>query len=433
MMEAVGVCYPNRAYVRILFLCVPFSIQGDIIKMIFHVSNDVNLDSIIAKIIDEYNDFFRVKITDNMIFIHILDKNSFYRLNNGLSNFAVGLTDNNNVYICSYESIANEYNEKEYIKLLKHEIAHAFLNCYTDLNHFIPKWLCEGLSVYLSNQVENCNISINMFKLFEKNPDIRLYYDGAGIFIKYLIEQYSKDNFLQFLDLLSKIKSQNETNKCCIKIYGKSLRDILKELLKSNEVIINGKNNLINSFKSEVYKRVNECKELLEEFFEYDFSNNKVLIEGYLEELSANNNYSEMQSSLYLFNPRKSYYKLDNYFKYVTTFATKSLIIQYFKNNNLVDSWVVHGIVTYLTGGLTGMDYNEKILNLLDNSASVTIKKIGGGFLIKYIIENYPKRKLLEFFRSLKDVKTKYDIDVKFNEIYKNNLSEVLNDMLKKK
>ena len=79
------------------------------------------------------------------------------------------------------------------------------------------------------------------------------------------------------------------------------------------------------------------------------------------------------------------------------------------------------------------MDYNEKILNLLDNSASVTIKKIGGGFLIKYIIENYPKRKLLEFFRSLKDVKTKYDIDVKFNEIYKNNLSEVLNDMLKKK
>ena len=73
MMEAVGVCYPNRAYVRILFLCVPFSIQEDIIKMIFHVSNDVNLDGIIAKIIDEYNDFFRVKITDNMIFIHILD------------------------------------------------------------------------------------------------------------------------------------------------------------------------------------------------------------------------------------------------------------------------------------------------------------------------------------------------------------------------
>lgn len=390
---------------------------------------DENISKIVNDAVSEYNKFYNITLPEDTLVIHILDKTTFKKFCVAKPDFVVGFVMQGKVYICEHESIKDRYDEIEYKKLLRHEIAHAFLNCYTNLNQFIPKWLHEGLAVYLSGQIANRDKSINMIKLFDKNQDTYLYYNGAGIFIKYIIETYKKNKFIDFLDLISNIKSENEVNKCFIKIYNKTLKAMLKDILKCNECASYKKKFSLNYFKKEIYKNIKSYSIKLKKFFECDISCEKIFIKGYVEDIDPKNNYAKINTNLYMFNPRKSYYKLDSYYKYVSKYLTRFFILKYFSNNN-IPNWLIEGLVCYLNDELKGMNYNEKILHLLDDEATPILKKFGGGFLISHLIKKYSKEKFLMFLISLKNIKSDSVVNTKFKRVYNKNIKDILNEML---
>ena len=68
----------------------------------------------------------------------------------------------------------------------------------------------------------------NVEMLFNKNIPETKSRTLAGLFIKYLIENYKKEKFLKLVNLLKDIKSEDEVNDCFIKVYEKSLKEMVE-------------------------------------------------------------------------------------------------------------------------------------------------------------------------------------------------------------
>lgn len=88
----------------------------------------------------------------------------------------------------------HKYNDEDYYKLIKHELAHLFFKIATG-NKTGPKWLWEGVSILVSGQAEQWG-KPKEFKGFLEGKDV---YKESGYALLLLVNKHGKDKLLEFL------------------------------------------------------------------------------------------------------------------------------------------------------------------------------------------------------------------------------------------
>lgn len=89
---------------------------------------------------------------------------------------------------------SHKYNDADYYKLIKHELAHLFFKITTGKKTG-PKWLWEGVSILASGQAEQWG-KPKEFKGFLDGSDI---YTESGYALLLLVNKYGKDKLLKLL------------------------------------------------------------------------------------------------------------------------------------------------------------------------------------------------------------------------------------------
>lgn len=119
----------------------------------------------------------------------------------------------------SYEKEStHKYSEEKYLRLLKHELSHLFYRSVAGSDK--PRWLNEGVSVYLSGQLEESSKVTTLSKFlnyFEKSGE----YAECGTAVKFLVETYGKEKLVELLKELRASEVKPETfNGIFAKVYG---------------------------------------------------------------------------------------------------------------------------------------------------------------------------------------------------------------------
>lgn len=112
-------------------------------------------------------------------------------------------TTNHRIYMLRLDEVAKLRKKMPYdfLTLLKHEYAHLYWYALVKSN--IPMWMDEGLACYLAGQVlklSDENVILKLENYFDqKNFDT---YAVGYMGVKYLIDKFGKDKFIQFLKKL---------------------------------------------------------------------------------------------------------------------------------------------------------------------------------------------------------------------------------------
>ena len=85
-------------------------------------------------------------------------------------------------------------------------------------------WLSCGFGWYFSRGLKGNTCTKKIEELFDDGKNLGFIKIAGGFFIKYLIENYSKENFLKFLESFREIKNKEQVEESFIKIYGKTLK-----------------------------------------------------------------------------------------------------------------------------------------------------------------------------------------------------------------
>lgn len=387
--------------------------------MIFNtiLNNNKKLEKEINSCFLKYNRFFNLKMKPKDIPVYILkekDMRMFYP-----EKWVVGFSNHNTVFVCDGEDIKDRYNEEAYISIIKHEIAHNFVGSYLGYRCYVPGWLEEGICVFLSGQLKTCYYApvVNVTEFFDERKNQHIRYVFGGYFVKYLLEKYGKEKFLKYLKTFKFKKIMKVDKNNFEKIYKKTKQEVLKDVLKEN---------FPKSLKEEIHNAKIKVKKILEEFFGEELCDIKLTVNKYLEKEL----YIKDGDNLYGFNPTKIFFERKMYISYLSRYICKQFLSKYCENENL-PSWLKEGFGVYCLKELKNNNYNEQILNILDEKTSPRVKRIGGGFFIDYLFKKYKKKKFLEFLKSFKSVKTQNDINKNFKKIYQKDIKLVLKEMCK--
>lgn len=126
----------------------------------------------------------------------------------------------------------HEYSKERYIKLIHHEVCHYFhdqLVCT-----YKPRWLGEGLAVYLSDQYKDKPIPekfTHFLKFYDDGgPEI---YAEVGFVIKLLLDNYGKEKLLKFVMSFNENDSEKNAKESFERVYDKPLNyETFNTLLK---------------------------------------------------------------------------------------------------------------------------------------------------------------------------------------------------------
>jgi len=90
----------------------------------------------------------------------------------------------------------HKYGEEGYLRLIKHELSHLFYQSVAGTDK--PRWLNEGISVYLSGQLEE-SPKVTTFSKFLDNFDTSGSYTECGTAVKFLVETHGKEKLVELL------------------------------------------------------------------------------------------------------------------------------------------------------------------------------------------------------------------------------------------
>lgn len=126
------------------------------------------------------------------------------------------------VFLLEKENFEKEsthnYSEEGYLRLLKHELSHLFYQSIAGTDK--PRWLNEGVSVYLSGQLVE-SPKVTTFTKFLDHFDTGGAYLECGTAVKFLVETYGKEKLVELLKELhaGEVKPESFRN-TFVKIYG---------------------------------------------------------------------------------------------------------------------------------------------------------------------------------------------------------------------
>jgi hypothetical protein len=198
--------------------------------MIFKIQRvkDNFLEEVYKNAMFDLNIFFELKwiyfcpriiiIDDRKTFDELMQKKT--------ERWVVGWSENRNVFLLNKEKMEKEsshkkYSEKAYEALIKHELTHSFFNVVSGYAKNAPKWLTEGIAIYLSkqNQFKKRPIKLKNFLEYYYKSDSGMYYE-SGFVIELLIKNFGKKNFLNLIKSLKNIKTKKDFDKLFKIIYG---------------------------------------------------------------------------------------------------------------------------------------------------------------------------------------------------------------------
>jgi hypothetical protein len=176
----------------------------------------------------EFNKFFGINWIYNTPNICVLNNRKEIDLfQYKSSKWVIGFASGNAVYILDNKNMEKEsehkkHSKKKYSELVKHEICHLFYKIVSKMDNNKPRWLFEGVSIYLSGQLESKKIP-NSFSTFidsyEKDIKFGPYTEG-GMAVKLLIQNFGKQKLLKLISNLRKTDNKKEFSRLFKKIYG---------------------------------------------------------------------------------------------------------------------------------------------------------------------------------------------------------------------
>jgi hypothetical protein len=210
--------------------------------MVFEINIKKNskIDNWFIQIMKELNDFYKIGWKYNIPKIILVpDRNTINKLQNKKTeSWVVGWVSYDKIFILNPKNYEKEsshtYSDEKYYALLKHEVAHCFTNLIKK-SGFIPTWLNEGLSIYLSgqNKFKSKPASYNNFLDFVNKGGKEVYLE-SGFAVEFLIKTYGSDKMLKLLNNLSNISSEDEFKFLFKSIYNFDLEYKNFKVLNSN-------------------------------------------------------------------------------------------------------------------------------------------------------------------------------------------------------
>lgn len=186
------------------------------------------------------------KLENLIVCVHKNRKEFDKKLNRKTKLWEVANVVNGEINILNFDSFVKESTHKaeEFFPILKHEIAHLFIDKKTD-GKTIPKWLDEGLAQYVSGKYKDIKHSIYIEEDFcEKLGTSKGWgehseyyaYDTASLFVTFLAEKYTLDKMMEILSKLDRNYYYPSFEATFKNIFGKNLKDLEKEFVdKINE------------------------------------------------------------------------------------------------------------------------------------------------------------------------------------------------------
>ncbi|MDD4878716.1 MAG: hypothetical protein PHO02_06830 [Candidatus Nanoarchaeia archaeon] len=201
--------------------------------MIFSVQShdDKLVERIYNKAMKELNGFFRLGWKQNKPRIFMVkDRNTINRLmGKNTAEWVVGWANNIDIFILDKDNYEKEschkYSEKEYSKLIKHELAHVFTMAFLGIFNkpIYPDWLWEGVAIYLSGQ-NKTRKKPSILKEFlqyysndSKNPGV---YRESGFVIEFLLDNYGRQKLLKLIKSTKNANSKEQFSNKFKQIYG---------------------------------------------------------------------------------------------------------------------------------------------------------------------------------------------------------------------
>lgn len=115
---------------------------------------------------------------------------------------------------------SNTYTKERYAALLKHELCHCFIDVLTN-NFRNPKWLIEGLCIYLAGQLSQYTRPKELVSFLESTDKFGTgLYQESGFAVEYLVETFGKEKIIELLKKIADQPDQKRFNVIFKDIYG---------------------------------------------------------------------------------------------------------------------------------------------------------------------------------------------------------------------
>lgn len=196
--------------------------------------NSIRRDINFIKRAFNYNkDFFELNKNPKLKIILVYSRKELDKLFGMKTlNYVSAFAKRSKIIIFSWDIFDKEtcWKKKEFYSTLVHEINHIFFT-YLTKQFYEPIWLSEGLATYLQHNErkpkKKKRISYDMLnkKFNYKNPQYNMYHQ----FVYYLIKEYGREKFIQFLKGCKKIKNINENFE---NVYNKSVISLIRDANK---------------------------------------------------------------------------------------------------------------------------------------------------------------------------------------------------------
>lgn len=195
--------------------------------MVFTIeqNTDKELDRMFVSSVRKLNRFFGLKWKHDLPRVFIMkDRRTIDALyEKKTERWIVGCNDKRYVFALDNASMEKESSHrkrsaKEYASLINHEMCHAFFNKLSG-GVTKPKWLNEGVSIYVSGQIKfKPKKFMEFLEFFEQGG--KGVYGEAGYAIKILVEKFGKAKLLKLIKELESAKNRKSFDAKFKKIYG---------------------------------------------------------------------------------------------------------------------------------------------------------------------------------------------------------------------
>lgn len=206
---------------------------------IFTVKHNKKISKILETAQKKFGGFFGIIIKyPNVFFINSRRQfNEVWQIKS--QNWMVGGANGNNIFILDpkiYTKESEHKNINNFYTTLAHEYAHIAIREFC--GHNKPKWLNEGMACYLTNQTKETPSKEKLLKIFDYfNKLDKNIYNIGYFWVKFLIEKFSKEKFLELLKNINNNTDEKQFAKTFYKIYGVhySKKDLSKLLPQENK------------------------------------------------------------------------------------------------------------------------------------------------------------------------------------------------------
>lgn len=175
----------------------------------------------------EFNEFFGIGWKYNLPSICVLKNRKEIDLFRYKSeSWVVGFVGGNTIYVLDKKNIKKEsnhkeYSDEEYAMLVKHELCHLFYGILSKRQSNKPRWLAEGVSIYLSGQMKYKKLVekfVTFIDSYEKTN--KGTYSEGGAAVKLLVEKFGKKKLLKLIFHLKEVSTEKAFFQLFKKVYG---------------------------------------------------------------------------------------------------------------------------------------------------------------------------------------------------------------------